>query len=105
MRRHRRPAGDETEVPILDGDGRGGRAVMAAADRIELDLAAVNDLLEAMDLPPIEPDTVGVIALDSAGLWRYRPAGVPDPREPTTLAYERITSAPTPVPHPTSENS
>lgn len=90
-------------APILDGDGHGGRAVSDAADLLWLDIEAVNRLLEAHDLPPIEPEGDGVIALDSAGHWRYRPVGVPNRREPGTLAYER-TSAGTPVPTPTSHN-
>lgn len=77
-------------APILDGDGHGGRAVITAADRIELDITAANRLLESLDLPPIESDAEGVIALDSAGLWRYRPVGVPHPRTGTRI-YERIT--------------
>ncbi|HEX4814552.1 MAG TPA: hypothetical protein VFV66_17570 [Nonomuraea sp.] len=86
-----RPFDVPVDAPILDGDGHGGRAVITAADRIELDLAAVNQLLESVDLPPIAPDADGVIALDSAGLWRYRPVGTPHPREPDTQPYERIT--------------
>jgi hypothetical protein len=78
------------EFPILDGDGYGGRAVFAAADRLELDIEAGNRLLEALDLPPIEPDDDGVIALDSAGRYRYRPVGAPHPRHNTRM-YERIT--------------
>jgi hypothetical protein len=86
-----RPHVPSEDVPILDGDGHGGRAVLAAPDRIELDVAAANTLLESLDLPPIEPDGDGVIALDSAGRWRYRPVGPPQPRRPETRVYERIT--------------
>ncbi len=85
------PSDVPVDAPMLDGDGDGGRAVITAADRIELNLEAVNRLLESVDLPPIEPDAEGVIALDSAGLWRYRPVGQPHPREPDTQPYERIT--------------
>lgn len=77
-------------IPVLDGDGHGGRAVITAEDRILLDVEECNRLLEAHDMPPIEPDGDGVITLDSAGQWRYRPTDIPDRRRPTRRVYERL---------------
>jgi hypothetical protein len=54
-----RPHVPSEDVPILDGDGNGGRAVLAAPNRIELDVAAANTLLESLDCRPWNPTTTG----------------------------------------------
>lgn len=61
------------EGPWLDVDERGRRVVLAADERIVLDIDGANRLLAAegcTDL--IEPHPDGTVALDSAGEVRYR---------------------------------
>lgn len=82
---HARPEGPHLDVV----DGR--RVVLAANDRIELDVQGASRLLSQFGADdPLEVTADGTVLLDSAGEYRYRRVSTIDRRRPMVGIYERV---------------